>query len=158
VINVIFVCLGNICQSPLGEGVFRELVREKGWSDLFHIDSAGTARYHVGKSPDPGSRKVARQHGFSIDEQRARQFLPGDLEQWDYVIAMDASNRRNIEKLGAMVKGELFLMRDFDELEKGGDVPDPWSQGDAAFLEAYQIIRRSCEKLLDYIAKKHHLT
>lgn len=155
-INIIFVCLGNICRSPLGEGVFRELVKEKGWEDQFHIDSAGTAAYHVGKAPDPGSRKVARLHGFSIDDQRARQFHLQDLSGWDYVIAMDASNRKNIEKLGS-INGELYMLREFDPVEKGGDVPDPWSLGDEAFLETYQIIRRSCEQLLHYIAEKHGL-
>ncbi|WP_134702521.1 low molecular weight protein-tyrosine-phosphatase [Ammoniphilus sp. YIM 78166] len=155
-IKVIFVCLGNICRSPLGEGIFRELVREKGWEDCFYIDSAGTAAYHVGKQPDPGSRRVALRHGISIDTQRARQFTGQDLDQWDYVIAMDSSNRRNITKLGAL-KGKLFLMRDFDELGLGEDVPDPWSLGDEAFLETYHIVRRSCEMFLDEIAKEHGL-
>lgn len=155
-IKIIFVCLGNICRSPLAEGVFRELIREKGWDSQFSIDSAGTASYHVGKSPDPGSRRVALRHGFSIEDLRARQFTPHDLDKWDYVVAMDASNRKNIEKLGAL-GGELWLMRDFDPNEKGGNVPDPWSLGDEAFLECYQIIRRSCETFLNYIAGKHGL-
>lgn len=155
-IKVIFVCLGNICRSPLAEGVFRELVREKGWDPQFVIDSAGTASYHIGKSPDPGSRRVALRHGFSIEDLRARQFTHQDLDQWDYVIAMDASNRNNIKKLGEL-GGELWLMRDFDPLEKGGNVPDPWSLGDEAFMESYQIIQRSCKALLDYIEAKHGL-
>jgi protein-tyrosine phosphatase len=156
VISVIFVCLGNICRSPLGEGIFRELVRKKRWDEQFLIDSAGTAAYHVGEAPDPGSRKVARKHGFSIDEQRARQFKMEDLKHFDYIVAMDSSNRSNIEKLGS-VRGELLLMREFDPVDNGGDVPDPWSLGDTAFLNSYQIIYRSCEKLLDYIAEKHNL-
>lgn len=155
-IKVIFVCLGNICRSPLGEGVFRELVKEKGWEKYFFIDSAGTAAYHVGKAPDPGSRCVALKHGFSIEDQRARQFSSSDLESWDYIIAMDSSNRKNIEKLGS-VKGKLLLMRDFDQEAPSSDVPDPWSLGDEAFLETYQIVRRSCENLLKYIAKEHQL-
>ncbi|WP_164985342.1 low molecular weight protein-tyrosine-phosphatase [Ammoniphilus sp. CFH 90114] len=156
-IKVIFVCLGNICRSPLGEGVFRELVKERGLEQQFQIDSAGTAAYHVGKLPDPGSRRVALKHGFSIEDQRARQFRSGDLIEWDYIIAMDSSNRRNIEKLGS-TSGELVLMRDFDPEIKGSDVPDPWSLGDEAFLETYRIIRRSCEALLDYLVEKHELT
>jgi protein-tyrosine phosphatase len=157
VINVIFVCLGNICRSPLGEGVFRELVRQRGWEHLFHIDSAGTAAYHAGEAPDPGSRKVAKKHGISIDEQRARPFTSADLDRWDYIIAMDASNHANIMKLGKN-RGELFLMREFDPVEKGGSVPDPWSLGDNAFQESFDIIHRSCEKLLDYIAQSDHLS
>ena len=154
--KVIFVCLGNICRSPLGEGVFRELVRARGWEHLFVIDSAGTAAYHVGEAPDPGSRKVAEKHGFSIDEQRGRQFANKELDKWDYIIAMDTSNRVNIEKLGK-ARGELWLLRDFDPIEKGGNVPDPWSQGDDAFLNSFNIIYRSCEKLLEYIAEKEGL-
>jgi protein-tyrosine phosphatase len=156
VIKVIFVCLGNICRSPLGEGIFRELVKEKGWEDHFTIDSAGTAAYHVGKLPDPGSIRVALRHGITIDDQRARQFTQQDLNQWDYIIAMDTSNRRNIAKLGEL-KGKLLLMRDFDQEGLGEDVPDPWSLGDEAFLETYQIVRRSCEKFLDEIMKEHGL-
>ncbi|MEW9671189.1 low molecular weight protein-tyrosine-phosphatase [Ammoniphilus sp. 3BR4] len=155
-IKVIFVCLGNICRSPLGEGIFRELVKEKGWEKEFLIDSAGTAAYHVGKSPDPGSQRVALKHGFSIEGQRARQFSPNDLEGWDYIIAMDSSNRKNIERLGSVI-GKLLLMRDFDHEGPGSDVPDPWSLGDEAFLETYLIVRRSCENLLDYIAEEHQL-
>lgn len=155
-IKIIFVCLGNICRSPLAEGVFRHLVEEKGWETTFQIDSAGTAAYHVGKAPDPGSRRVALRHGFSIDDLRARQFTNMDLDQWDYVIAMDASNRANIERLGSL-NGKIWMMRDFDELEKGGNVPDPWSLGDEAFLESYQIIRRSCERLLEHIAEEQGL-
>ncbi|MED0738356.1 low molecular weight protein-tyrosine-phosphatase [Aneurinibacillus thermoaerophilus] len=154
-IGVIFVCLGNICRSPLGEGVFRHLVREKGIEDYFVIDSAGTASYHVGKLPDPGSRRVAEKHGISLAGQFARQFTTKDLTQWDYVIAMDASNQSNIRCLGA-VNGNLHLLREFDP-EGPGDVPDPWARGDKAFLETYTIIRRSCEKLLEHIIKEHNL-
>ncbi|HJV46005.1 MAG TPA: low molecular weight protein-tyrosine-phosphatase [Bacillota bacterium] len=155
-INVIFVCLGNICRSPLGEGIFRELVRLRGWENRFHIDSAGTASYHVGEAPDPGSRKVAKKHGISIDELRGRHLKGDELDKWNYIVAMDTSNRGNIEKLG-QIRGELWLMRDFDPIEKGGSVPDPWSQGDDAFLNSYNIIYRSCEKLLEYIADKEEL-
>ncbi|RKD25913.1 phosphotyrosine protein phosphatase [Ammoniphilus oxalaticus] len=151
-VRVVFVCLGNICRSPLGEGVFKELLREKGLEDQFVVDSAGTADYHIGKLPDPGSRRVAVKKGFSIDDQRARQFKSTDLNEWDYVIAMDASNRENIEKLGK-VAGELHMMRDFDP-EGNGDVPDPYQLDDSAFDNVHTIIRRSCEKLLDHILSK----
>jgi len=151
-IRVLFVCLGNICRSPLGEGIFKELLREKGIEHQFIVDSAGTAGYHIGKLPDPGSRRVATKNGFSIDDQRARQIKSDDLGNWDYIIAMDDSNRSNIMKLGK-IEGELHLMRDFDPDGKG-DVPDPWQMGDSAFDNVHTIIRRSCENLLDYILSK----
>ncbi|MBN6187060.1 low molecular weight phosphotyrosine protein phosphatase [Aneurinibacillus sp. BA2021] len=154
-IRVVFVCLGNICRSPLGEGIFRHLVKEKGWEEFFHIDSAGTAGYHAGEAPDPGSLSVATKHGISLEGQYARQFTIQDAAQWDYVIAMDASNRTNIQRLGKLT-GNIHLMREFDP-EGPGDVPDPWARGDDAFLETYTIIRRSCEGLLEHIVQRHPL-
>ncbi|WP_052947384.1 low molecular weight protein-tyrosine-phosphatase [Aneurinibacillus tyrosinisolvens] len=154
--HVVFVCLGNICRSPLGEGIFRHLVEEKGLSDRFQIDSAGTAAYHVGKTPDPGSIRAAESNGVSLKGQYARQFTGNDLTDWDYIIAMDASNHSNIKKLGAL-SGSIHLLREFDP-EGPGDVPDPWARGDEAFHETYTIIRRSCEKLLDHIIKEHQLS
>ena len=153
-IRVVFVCLGNICRSPLGEGVFRHLVKERGLSDRFIIDSAGTASYHVGERPDPGSIRVAENDGVSLDGQYARQFTGEDLTRWDYVIAMDHSNHSNIHKLGS-ASGKVHLLREFDP-EGPGDVPDPWAKGDEAFLETYKIVRRSCIGLLDYICRVHY--
>ncbi|BCJ86724.1 low molecular weight protein-tyrosine-phosphatase [Effusibacillus dendaii] len=159
-IRILFVCLGNICRSPLGEGIFKQLIREQGLEDRFVVDSAGTAGYHTGSLPDPGSRRAAQRRGYSIDDQRARQISSKDLEEFDYVIAMDRSNRRNIERLG---KGtaKLLLLREFDpELrteESDFDVPDPWSLGDDAFEETYMIIERSCRKLLHMLIDRHGL-
>ncbi|WP_018130926.1 low molecular weight protein-tyrosine-phosphatase [Effusibacillus pohliae] len=158
-IRVLFVCLGNICRSPLGEGIFKELVRQWGLSDQFEVDSAGTAGYHIGEAPHPGSRKVAKRRGLSIDDQRARQFARRDLDDFDYIIAMDASNRRDIEKMGSG-KAQVFLMRDFDPEREAGaaaDVPDPWGMGDAAYEETYAIIERSCRELLQHLIEKHQL-
>ncbi|WP_027415208.1 low molecular weight protein-tyrosine-phosphatase [Aneurinibacillus terranovensis] len=154
-ISIVFVCLGNVCRSPLGEGVFRHLAAEKGLIDKFVKDSAGTGGYHIGEPPHPGSRSVAGKFGVSLDGQLARQFTKGDLPKWDYIIAMDSSNHRNIIKLGNPT-GNVHLLREFDP--KGcGDVPDPWGRGDDAFLETYTIIYRCCEKLLDHIVRVHHL-
>lgn len=158
-IRILFVCLGNICRSPLGEGIFKKLIREKGLSDRFEVDSAGTAGYHTGSLPDPGSRRAAQRRGYSIDDQRARQIQTTDLDAFDYIIAMDAMNRRNIEQLGRG-RSRVFLMRDFDPANRGRedlDVPDPWSMGEDAFEDTYTIIERSCEELLDYILKQHKI-
>lgn len=155
-IRIIFVCLGNICRSPLGEGIFRHLVEERGLSEHFYIDSAGTASYHTGEKPDPGSIRAAKKHGVSLEGQYARQFTKEDLTQWDYIIAMDSSNHRNICKLGA-IRGNIHLLREFDP-EEPGDVPDPWAKGDDAFLETYAIVHRSCVGLLDHIIRVHYIT
>lgn len=154
-IGVLFVCLGNICRSPLGEGIFRYLVNEAGLSECFIIDSAGTSGYNVGDKPDPQARRVARSHGVFIDDIKARKLERDDLEKWDYIIAMDNSNFKNIERLGKVL-GRLYLMREFD-LEGCGDVPDPWCMGDSAFHEVYDMIERSCINLLETIKREYSL-
>lgn len=154
-IKVLFVCLGNICRSPLGEGIFRHLVNQEGLSQYFHIDSAGTSGYNTGDKPDSAAIKVAKLHGVFIDDLRARKLEKSDLKDWDYIIAMDGSNLRNIKKLGT-VSNRLHMMREFDP-EGCGDVPDPWNCRDEAFLEAYNMIERSCRGLLESIIKEFSL-
>ncbi len=88
------VCLGNICRSPLAEGILKEKIRERGLD--WQVDSAGTGGWHAGEQPDPRSIQTARRHGIDLTDQRARQFRPADLEQFDLILAMDASNRSDI--------------------------------------------------------------
>ena len=154
-IKVLFVCLGNICRSPLGEGVFRHLVNKAGLGEYFYIDSAGTSGYNIGDAPDPQARKVARNHGISIDDLRARKICDDDMNKWDYIIVMDSSNLKNIYKLGK-VSAKLHKMRDFDPMGNG-DVPDPWSMDDEAFTKAYDMIERSCISLLENIINEYNL-
>jgi len=157
--SVVFVCLGNICRSPLGEGIFRAKVVEAGLSHRFEIDSAGTSSYHVGEAPDPGSVRVARTHGIDISGQRSRQFIAGDLEEFDYIIAMDPSNYANIQRLadqsGTTLRGQLWLLRNFEQASDGAGpetgVPDPWGGGARGFETVYEIVERSCTNLLHYI-------
>ena len=148
--GVLFVCLGNICRSPLGEGVFRQLTLQNGVAELFEIDSAGTSDYHIGERPHQGSIQIADKHGISIVNQRGRQFTNEDLEKWDYIIVMDDSNRKDILSTFGNTKGKLHRLRDYDP-QGPGDVPDPWGRGDDAFLEVYRIVHRSCEALLEHI-------
>lgn len=158
-ISVIFVCLGNICRSPLAEGVFRAQVEAAGLRHRFRIDSAGTSAYHVGEPPDPGSVRVAREHGIDLSAQRARQFVEEDLGDFDYVIAMDPSNKINIERLrqrsATPLAGQLWLMRNFEESSDGSGedrgVPDPWGGGAHGFEAVYDLVDRSCRHLLAHI-------
>ena len=152
--GVLFVCLGNICRSPLGEGIFRHLVAKNEVEGLFEIDSAGTADYHVGELPHAGSIHIAEKHGISIVDQRGRQCTSADLKRWDYIIAMDDSNRKNLLQLDKEIDGKLYRLRDFDP-NGPGDVPDPWGRGEDAFQDVYNIIYRSCENLLTHILKEH---
>lgn len=155
-VGVLFVCLGNICRSPLAEGIFRDLLEERGLSHRFRVDSAGTGAYHVGEPPDPRSRRVAQEHGVTL-EGRARQVRPEDFQTFDYVIAMDRENLRNLERLegGAGQSAALHLLREFDpegEGPDGGEVPDPYYGGPDGFERVYRMVRRSCRALLDELA------
>lgn len=151
-IRVLFVCLGNICRSPLAESVFRHLVMRAGVEDRFEIDSAGTSGYHIGDAPD--SRTVAAARGRGVEViGRARQLTADDLEEFDYVLAMDASNlsivKRIAERAGASAK--VHLLREWDPEGAGGDVPDPYYGGERGFEDVHDIVERSCSTLLEHL-------
>lgn len=152
--GVLFVCLGNICRSPLAEGVFRHLARERGLEDHFRVDSAGTGAWHVGEPPDPRSREVAERHGVALDDQRARQVRPADFDEFDLIVAMDADNLRTLERLrpGREHRASLRRLRDVDPDPGDGDVPDPYYGGPRGFDEVYEMVKRSAEALLDELA------
>lgn len=139
--KVLMVCLGNICRSPLAEGVMQHLVKQKGlnWS----VDSAGTGGYHIGSKPDSRSIKVARDHGIDISNQAARKFSVDDFENFDHIIVMDHQNYEDIIALAKSdtqrQKVSLFLEDDI--------VPDPYYD-DSLFEPVFQLIERNCAKLL----------
>lgn len=148
--SVLFVCLGNICRSPLAEGVFRHLVAEEGLEEHFVIDSAGTGAWHVGERPDHRSVEVAAAHGVALPGH-ARQVTREDLDRFDRVVAMD---RDNLEALKGLAHGDgydarIHLLREYDPAGDGDEVPDPYYGGPKGFEEVYQMVRRSCERLLD---------
>ncbi len=149
--SVLFVCLGNICRSPLAEGVFRDLVHARGVEHMFEIDSAGTGAWHAGEPPDRRSVAVAASHGVHL-EGRARQVTPRDMEHFDLIVAMDGENLRDLERMVDGLPGRaprLGLLRDFDPQGGGLDVPDPYYGGSAGFETVYDMVHRSCEALLD---------
>ncbi|MDX1493913.1 MAG: low molecular weight protein-tyrosine-phosphatase [Longimicrobiales bacterium] len=151
--SVLFVCLGNICRSPLAEGIFHQLVDEAGLADKFEIESAGTGAWHVGERPDARAEMVANQHGVEL-LSRARQITEEDLKRFDHVIAMDRENLRNIQRMadamGEEAAAEIHLLRAFDpEGGDGDEVPDPYYGGASGFENVYEMIHRSCRVLLD---------
>ncbi len=154
--SVLFVCMGNICRSPMAEGVFRHLLDREGLSDRFRVDSAGTDAWHVGESPDVRSARTAAAHGVTLGGH-ARQVLPEDLRRFRYVVAMDRSNLANLQALLDGVGGEasLCLLREFDqEGGPGSEVPDPYYGGARGFEEVFEMIERSCEGLLKHILEE----
>jgi protein-tyrosine phosphatase len=150
--RVLFVCLGNICRSPLAEGVFRSLVEEAGLGSQFEIDSAGTGSWHVGEQPDARAVMVARDHGVELDS-RARQVTEDDLVAFDHIVAMDHDNLRTLERMAASSgdDADIRLLRAYDSDPDGDEVPDPYYGGVSGFENVYQIVRRSCEGLLAHL-------
>ena len=151
--RVLFVCLGNICRSPVAENVFRHLVEEAKLADRFEIDSAGTGSWHVGERPDARAAEVARARGIEL-RGRARQVTEGDLVTFDYVLAMDRDNLRELERLarGGHATARIELLRAYDPSPDGADVPDPYYGGPAGFENVFEIVSRSCRSLLASIS------
>lgn len=151
--RVLFVCTGNICRSPLAEGVLRQRARERGVEGRVLADSAGTGAWHIGEPPDPRSVDVATRNGVPL-EGRARRVTDEDLHEFDLVVAMDRSHLRHLEGMKDRVGGEavLALMRDFDPDPGDGQVPDPYYGGADGFDHVYAMIDRSVDLLLDHLA------
>lgn len=154
-VKVLFVCLGNICRSPLAEGIFRKKVEDKGVGDRFEIDSCGTSNFHIGELPDPRTRANAIRNGIELNH-RGRQFSKMDFEDFDYILAMDESNLKNINRLAPpSVKSKVMKMRHFDDLYCNADVPDPYYGGEKGFQQVFEILDRSAERLLQQIITDH---
>ncbi len=151
-IKVLFVCLGNICRSPLAEGVFLHLLQQKDLLQNFSVDSAGTGDWHVGHGADKRSQAVAKQNGFEL-YSKARQVKISDFTEFDWIIAMDDNNREDLKRLCLpALQSKIILMRDFDIPEfKGEDVPDPYYGGDEGFIHVYLMLERSCANFLEHI-------
>lgn len=157
-IRVVFVCLGNICRSPLAEGAFRAHVEEAGLTARFEIDSAGTGHWHVGERPDPRSVQIADKMGVDITRQRGRQFVAADFDRFDYVRAMDRSNLRNLEKLARTPEHRAKLALMLDELDGGpSEVPDPYYGGRDGFRHVWDMVDGATAALLDRIRRARGL-
>ncbi len=151
--KIFFVCQGNIIRSPLAENIFRHMTEERGLSGKYQLDSSGTSAYHAGEEPDSRMRQVAAKHGY-VYTGRAKQFWRDDLNEQDLIIVMDNNNRRIIESMAVdeTQSEKIHMMREFDPQGNGElDVPDPYYGGPEGFEETFQIIKRSCEGLLEVL-------
>ena len=146
------VCLGNICRSPLAEGIFKDLVRQRGLDAQFTVDSAGMVDYHVGEPPHRGSLEVAQRNGLDISDQRSRQVEAEDFQRFDWVIAMDTSNRNALRHMAppGFPENRIRLLLDYAEFGPR-DVPDPYYTG--GFDEVFALIRAGCAGLLDDLGR-----
>lgn len=149
--KILTVCLGNICRSPMAEGVLRQLAQDRGLQ--ITTDSAGTGDYHVGEEPDTRAMACMEDHGVSIRDLRARQFKASDFEEFDLILAMDASNLSNMLKLApdALAVKNAKLVMDFAPDHALREVPDPYFGGDEGFEEVHDMLMEACNKVLDHV-------
>ena len=153
--NILMVCLGNICRSPLAEGILQHRVNQAGLN--WTVDSAGTNGYHVGEAPHHLSQKVAKPNGIDICEQKARRFVKEDFDRYDKIYAMADDVIDDIRMIAKEkydpAKVDLFL----NELHPGknASVPDPWYGTEPGYHEVYKLINETCEKIIsNYAAEK----
>ncbi|HHJ40081.1 MAG: phosphotyrosine protein phosphatase [Methylothermaceae bacteria B42] len=151
-VKILFVCMGNICRSPMAEGVFQKLLEKHGLADQVLIDSAGTHAYHVGKSPDPRAVQTARARGIDLQNQQARQVSAGDFDEFDMVLVMDEQNYDALTFICAKRhQGKLKYFLDFAPHLKTRNLPDPFYGGDIGFERVMDMIEDACEGLLNHI-------
>jgi protein-tyrosine phosphatase len=158
-IRILFVCLGNICRSPLAEAIFKNKIKQQGLDSVFEADSCGTGNYHIGSQPDPRTIANALKNMLPIDHC-ARQLSAKDLEEFDYVLAMDSENLRNIRALpGAkQFAHKISLLRDFDDDSKGAAVPDPYFGNEDGFQEVYDLLDSTMDKFIGKLKRQHKLS
>ncbi len=153
-IKILFVCTGNICRSPLGEGIFLNLVQRQNLQDYFQINSAGTGDWHVGENPDPRSKAIAKKHLITLPS-KSEHVTHEMLSSYDYIIAMDRSHVDYMKELSPQNKSKIFLMRHYDSPEYlDQDIPDPYYDGENGFKLVFDMIHRSCKNLLNLIKPK----
>jgi len=153
-VRILFVCLGNICRSPLAQGVFEDVLRREGLEDEVFVDSAGTGHWHVGSPPDNRALSAAALRSVDISSQRARRITPEDCENFDYILTMDEENYRTVAALcqgSAVVRPFLDFATDSPE----GEVPDPYSGGSDEFEHVLDLVEEASEGLLGDIRRRH---
>lgn len=157
-ISVLFVCLGNICRSPLGAAILKKKIKERGLEEQVEVDSCGTSNYHIGDNADSRTIANATRHGVPIDHC-ARQLTAADLDRFDFIFAMDKNNYRNILTLAKSdhATGKVKLMREFDPAGTGEEVPDPYHGDERGFEEVFEILDRSTDHFLLHLKREFNV-
>lgn len=147
-INVLFICHGNICRSPMAEFVFKDMVQKKGYAELFYIESAATSTEEIGNPVHRGTVRILSSKGISCSGKRARQITIDDYEDYDYLIGMDRHNLINMKRiLGEDTEGKMHLLLDFTT--RKGDIADPWYTNN--FELTYRDVLEGCGGFLSYL-------
>ncbi len=149
-VRVLFVCLGNICRSPTAHAVFQQMVDEQGLGSTILVDSAGTGDWHIGRPPDPRASAAAQQRGVDMSALRARQFQADDFHNFDYILAMDEDNLRDIlaQEPGSH-SAQVGLFLDYATHFEEREVPDPYYGGDEGFEHVLNLIEDAAKGLLE---------
>lgn len=152
-IKVLFVCLGNICRSPVADGVFKALVDAESLQEYIEVDSAGTSGWHEGGMPDSRMMATSKKHGVPLDHLRSRLFIEQDLSRFDLILAMDKQNVRDIVKLDrdSRFADKVRLFRSFDPEPGNLEVPDPYYGGAQGFEDVYSMVERTSTPLLKHV-------
>lgn len=153
IVRVLFVCLGNICRSPMAEAVLRHKINEHDLSQAIVVDSAGTGDWHIGKVPHEGTRHILDQKGIGYKDMTARLVISDDFQKFDYIVCMDRSNGDNVRKLPGGEQTKLFFFMDLLPEEELREVPDPYFTGN--FEQVYDLIDAGCDVLLETIIREH---
>lgn len=157
-VKVLFVCLGNICRSPTADGIFRELVKREKLDQGLLVDSAGTGNWHVGKAPDARTIAAAKQRGYDLSVLRARQVTKSDFDEFDYILAMDNSNLRDLQAMKpAHFSGHLGLFLEFGSSKQYREVPDPYYGGSEGFELVLDLVEDAAQGLLGHVRKNLHV-
>ena len=154
-VKILMVCLGNICRSPLAEGILASKLPK----DQFIVDSAGTGNYHIGKQPDHRSIATAKKHGLDISNQKARQFNSKDFDDFDYIYVMDSSNYDDVLFLAKTDEHKQKVKLILDELfpNENVDVPDPYYGVQNGFDMVYEMLDENCTLLAKKLLTKHSI-
>lgn len=150
--KILMVCLGNICRSPLAEGIMRHKIEQRNLD--WEIDSAGTSFWHAGEPPDIRSIEIAQKMGINISNQRARQFEPKDFERFDLILVMDSSNYQDVirQTYKEEQKEKVELIMNFVRPGYNQNVPDPYLNNEG-FAEVFDMLERACEKIIEQYVK-----
>lgn len=155
-INVLFICMGNICRSPMAEAIFTDMIGKAGLRDQFSIDSVGTSGFHTGEPAHPGTRRILAEHNIQYTGS-SRQINRSDIAKADYLVVMDHQNMAAIKHMVQRVDNapQPHLLLEFAADTTRTDVPDPYYENN--FEEVYQLVRSGSEGLLAHIRKAHNL-